>query len=339
MVQWQGLTQWFGSYGEIPTGLENVIGITAGPEHSLALKNDGTVVAWGTDFYGGYASNDVPTDLTNVTATAAGNDYSIALKADGTLTGWGYDINGVLDIPSGLTNVTKIAGGWAFAFALKSDGTVVGWGNDLFGQTDVPICLSNVVTVTVGYGFGLALKSDGTVVKWGWDDYIPDVSVPNGLSNVVAIAAGDYHCLALKNDGTIISWGEDTYGETDTPSSVTNLDIPISVTGIVNSTIPGVYTLTYSATNLLGNVITAMRTVVVPVPPPVIQAVTQTNNTFAFSWSAISNQTYQVQFTTNLISAVWNSLGNTVTATNSIIFIFDTNPPDAQRFYRIELLQ
>src|ERR1035437_9763592 len=59
----------------IPPGLTNVVAISAGAYHSLALKSDGTVVAWGLDTYG---QIDVPAGLTGVTAIAAGGDHSLA---------------------------------------------------------------------------------------------------------------------------------------------------------------------------------------------------------------------------------------------------------------------
>ena len=54
---------------DVPINLTNVTAITAGFEHTLALKDDGTVVAWGDNEHG---QCDVPINLTNVTAIAAG---------------------------------------------------------------------------------------------------------------------------------------------------------------------------------------------------------------------------------------------------------------------------
>src|SRR5713226_5539063 len=62
--------------------------IAAGASHSLALKSDGTVVAWGDNFYGQSA---VPADMTSVTAIAAGGCHGLALKSDATVVAWGYN--------------------------------------------------------------------------------------------------------------------------------------------------------------------------------------------------------------------------------------------------------
>jgi len=63
-----------------PPGLSNVVAISAGVNHSLALKNDGTVVAWGNNYYGQIS---VPGDLTNVVAISAGSYHSLALRRTG----------------------------------------------------------------------------------------------------------------------------------------------------------------------------------------------------------------------------------------------------------------
>jgi len=56
------------TYGQttIPAGLTNVTAVAVGISHSLALKDDGMVIAWGT-------VTTTPAGLSNVTAIAAGN--------------------------------------------------------------------------------------------------------------------------------------------------------------------------------------------------------------------------------------------------------------------------
>src|SRR5260370_6039138 len=60
--------------------------IAAGTFHSLALKSDGTLIAWGYNMYG---QRTVPANLTDVIAIAAGGNHSLALKVDGTVVAWG----------------------------------------------------------------------------------------------------------------------------------------------------------------------------------------------------------------------------------------------------------
>jgi alpha-tubulin suppressor-like RCC1 family protein len=67
--------------------LTGVVAIAAGGAHSLALKSDGTVVAWGSNFSG---QMRVPSGLSGVVAIAAGDAHSLALKSDGTVVAWGF---------------------------------------------------------------------------------------------------------------------------------------------------------------------------------------------------------------------------------------------------------
>jgi alpha-tubulin suppressor-like RCC1 family protein len=209
------------TYGQttVPTGLTGVAAIAAGGYHSLALKNDSTVVAWGQNTYG---QTTVPTGLTGVVAIAAGLYHSLALKSDGTVAAWGNDGNNQCDVPSGLTGVVAIAAGYYHSLALKSDGTVVGWGYNNCGQCTAPSGLTNVVAIAAGDYHSLALKSDGTVVGWGYDSY-HQCDVPSSLTGVTAIAAGMYHSLALKSDGTVVAWGYNSSGQATVPTGLTNV--------------------------------------------------------------------------------------------------------------------
>jgi PASTA domain/Regulator of chromosome condensation (RCC1) repeat len=197
----------------VPGGLSGVTAIAAGHFHSLALKSDRTVVAWGCSGGFDYGQCSVPGGLSGVTAIAAGTDHSLALKNDGTVVAWGcvgFD-HGQCIVPGGLSGVTAIAAGTVHSLALKSDGTVVAWGCGPgfdYGQCSVPGGLSGVTAVAAGHTQSLALKNDGTVVAWGCGafDY-GQCNVPGGLSDVTAIAAGYGHSLALKADRTVVGWG------------------------------------------------------------------------------------------------------------------------------------
>jgi alpha-tubulin suppressor-like RCC1 family protein len=85
------------------TGLTGVTAISVGGFHSYALKNDGTVWAWGWNLYG---------MLGNGTTTDSYTPVQV----------------------SGLTGITAIAGEYLHAIALKNDGTLWAWGPNNFGQ-------------------------------------------------------------------------------------------------------------------------------------------------------------------------------------------------------------
>jgi hypothetical protein len=89
--------------------------IAAGGEHSLALRSDGTVVAWGDN---GSGVSTVSADLTGVIAIAAGGRHSLALKSDGKVVAWGNNFYGVSTVPASLPSVTAIAAGNFYNLAI-----------------------------------------------------------------------------------------------------------------------------------------------------------------------------------------------------------------------------
>jgi hypothetical protein len=238
------------SQADIPDGLSNVTSIAGGLYHSLLLRTDGTVTAWGAGMTNSGSSPDygqsvVPAGLSNVVGIASGIFHCLALRADGTVTAWGAGATnsgaspdyGQSAPPDGLSNVVAVAAGYYHSLALRADGTVIGWGFNKYGQIDSPVGLTNAVAIACGAYHSLALKADGTVVAWGAgtsNGAMPQfgqASVPAGLTNVVAVAAGAYHSLALQADGTVVAWGAGTtnagsnpnYGQAMVPVGLTNI--------------------------------------------------------------------------------------------------------------------
>ena len=128
--------------------------VAAGSQHSLALKADGTVWAWGWGEFGQLGDGSA-TDrwmpvqvgpLAGVIAIAAGAAHCLALKDDGTVWAWGANRSGQLGDGTttwgrptpvqvrGLTRVVAIAAGSTHGLALKTDGTLWAWGENYAGQ-------------------------------------------------------------------------------------------------------------------------------------------------------------------------------------------------------------
>ncbi len=246
--------------------------------HSLALKSDGTVWAWGNGSWGQLGDGTIEAggksvpvqalNLTGVVHIAAGGLHSLAVKFDGTVWAWGLNDYGALGdgtatnrkAPvqvSGITGVVQVAAGAAHSLALKSDGTVWAWGLNNYGQlgdgsdpaikdrsvTPVKVSgLTGVVQVaSEGLYHSLALKSDGTVWAWGWNEYkqlgdgtITSRVVPvkvSGITGVVQVAGGQYHSLALKSDGTVWAWGHNPFGQLG-DGTTDDKATPVQVSGI-----------------------------------------------------------------------------------------------------------
>jgi hypothetical protein len=201
----------------VPSGLNDVIAIAAGNAHSLALREDGTVVAWG---WNGYGQTQVPPEATDVVGITAGSYHNLALKRDGTVIGWGDDAYGALDIPLDLTDVAQVAAGDGLSYALLSNGTVRAWGSGGLGPVTVPPGLANVVQIAAAHTHGLALKFNGEVEGLGPDTGWGETLPPSGLDNVLQVSAGYMFSLALRNDGSVVAWGRDDYGQTTVPEGL-----------------------------------------------------------------------------------------------------------------------
>jgi len=177
--------------------------ISAGGFHSLALKKDGTLWAWGVNKLGQVGDRTkynrfIPVQIgedDDWTSIAAGFSHSLGLRDDGTIWGWGWNVygqlgddtrdNGFAPYPVGEDDDWKeIAAGFAHSLALKKDGTLWAWGSNGYGQLgiedDSPINILVPVqvgtdddwkTITAGGRHSLALKKDGTLWAWGWNAY------------------------------------------------------------------------------------------------------------------------------------------------------------------------
>ncbi len=203
--------------GSVPAGVSNIIAVSAGDWHNLALDSAGGVHAWG---YNSAGQTNIPPGLDSVTAISAGSYQNLALKSDGTVVSWGSTLGGT--VPAGLSNVTAVAAGGAHNLALKSDGTVVAWGYNNWGQTVVPPDLVGVVAVAAGANHSLALRYDGTLVAWGYNGY-RQTNVPSGLAPVTAIAAGGDLSLALTADGRVFGWGGNCFGQVQVPPEISSV--------------------------------------------------------------------------------------------------------------------
>lgn len=207
-----------------------VTAAAGGMSHTLALKSDGTVWAWGSNEQLQLGQSADVTKLekatqvegiSSATAVAAGYDFSMALLYDGQVYTWGGGKNAQPQLVNGLTNVVAISAGQTACLALRYDGTVWQW---TLGGTPARVGqLGHIAAISAGGSHFLALTTYGDVYAWGsnWSgqlgngtttDSSAPVKVP-GLFNIIDIAAGYSHSLAVDFNGKVYAWGANAYGE------------------------------------------------------------------------------------------------------------------------------
>jgi alpha-tubulin suppressor-like RCC1 family protein len=176
-----------------PAGLRDVIGIAAGSEHGLAVKEDGTVVAWGAGKFDAGSTADsnmgqsmVPPGLRNVVAVTAGAYHSLALKQNDTVVAWGFNSVGQCTLATNLHGVVALAANLLYTMALRTNGTVL-----LSGGLGVPEpVLTNAVAIALGLSNSkLALRPDGTVFARGCEPGWILCDVPPDLPSAAAVCA------------------------------------------------------------------------------------------------------------------------------------------------------
>jgi alpha-tubulin suppressor-like RCC1 family protein len=224
-----------------PSG--TAISIASGYSHTLALLSDGTVQAWG-DNYWGQLGNGTRTDSTTPVWVCAPGRTNCATDPTARLTG-----------------VTAIAaGGNRDTLARLWDGTVLAWGSNANGQlgdgtmdyrtTPVWVCapgrtncatdptarLTDVTALSTGGKHNVAVRWNGAVVAWGSNEYgqlgngtRTDSATPvwvcapdhtdcaddpaARLSGVTTLGVGLYHTVAALRDGTVLAWGDNSIGQ------------------------------------------------------------------------------------------------------------------------------
>ncbi|MEX2239048.1 MAG: hypothetical protein WEB00_16135, partial [Dehalococcoidia bacterium] len=216
-------------------GIGSVQAIAAGDHHSLALRDDGVLFAWGQNDYGQLGNGDVadfdeqgfarehlqvevPAQIeagAELIQIAAGGNHSVALLNDGTVSHWGSYLSSdpqlasgpAIPLPTvvaGVEAVRSLAAGANHTIALITDGTLRSWGSDEFGQL-----------------------GDGV-------DPSPTFARRVEIDEVKAIAAGGDHALALRQDGSVWAWGRDDAGQLGDGGELAARFSPAQVSGLLD---------------------------------------------------------------------------------------------------------
>jgi alpha-tubulin suppressor-like RCC1 family protein len=226
-----------GQYVEMPTqvGSDTWKAIAAAQDHtfqqgySFAVRADGTLWAWGSNFPGQFGPDAGVTVSTPVQfgsdsdwariATEDGGlgSHTLATKTDGTLWAWGNNGYGQLGIGTAAPTITSVPqqigtdSGWRDisvglfeSAAIKSDGTLWMWGNNSAGQL-----------------------GDGTTTP----EYSPE-QIGVGAT-WTAVSVGAVNTYAIRSDGTLWAWGDNHYGQIGDGTTTSRL-LPVQVGSATN---------------------------------------------------------------------------------------------------------
>ena len=175
-------------------------------DHSLILKNDGTLWGCGLNTSGQLGLEDTNSKTTFTQAIANTDDiksvycgycHTIILKNDGTLWGCGANSSGQLglgdtnyrniftEITTNANDIKSVCCGRDCTFILKNDGTLWSCGDNTYGQ--------------------LGLGDGGNRTTF--------TQVTTNTNDIKEIYCGAFYALILKNDGTLWGSGKNDYGE------------------------------------------------------------------------------------------------------------------------------
>ncbi len=190
---------------QITINTDDIKSIYCGDEHTIMLKNDGTLWGCGWNKYNQLGLGEDTSDkntftqITNntddVKSAYCGSEQTFILKNDGTLWGCGYNKHGQLGLEDtnnrttftiisiNSRNIKEIFLGAEYMIILKNDGTLWSCGYNSYGQlglgdannrtifTIIGINTNDIKSVYCGYEHTLILKNDGTLWGCGHNNY------------------------------------------------------------------------------------------------------------------------------------------------------------------------
>ena len=193
------------------TGISNAVAVSAGGEHTCALRSTGEISCWGDNWRGemgnGQSGNEydssVPVKVSGIddaVNVSSGGWHTCAVHEDGNVSCWGSGGYGELGSTTSTINAYS-------AFPLKVQG------------------FSDAVAVSAGSGHTCALRDRGYISCWGANVngqlsssplvniFSPmPVAVPN-IDDATAVAAGSGHSCAIRESDGVYCWGANFHGQ------------------------------------------------------------------------------------------------------------------------------
>ena len=249
--------------------------------YSMAIKTDGSLWAWGSNYYGQIGdgtTQDTSTPvkiMDSVVSVSAGGSHTMAIRTDGNLWAWGVNNCGQIGDGTGqskflpvkiMDSVLSVSAGGDHTMAIRTDGSLWAWGCNDYVQlgdgtsknklTPVKI-MDSVLSVSAGLHHTMAIKTDGSLWAWGSNGLgqLGDGTGQNKflpikiMDSVVSVSTGSRHTVAIRTDGSLWAWGRNDYvqlGDGTTQIKLTPVKIMDSVLSVSTSSLCHLYH--YSAT-------------------------------------------------------------------------------------------
>jgi alpha-tubulin suppressor-like RCC1 family protein len=169
--------------------------VSAGGSHTCGVRTDGTIACWGDTFW-----SQTTAPAGTFTQVSAGGMHTCGVRTNGTVACWSFNSDGQGAPPAG--TFTQVSASGLHACAVRTDGTVACWGFNASGQAKPPA--GTFTQVSGGLSYSCAVRTDGTIACWGDNNYSQTMA-PAGT--FIQLSAGNYHSCALRTDGTVACWG------------------------------------------------------------------------------------------------------------------------------------
>ena len=185
----------------------SVDAVSAGANHTCAVKSDGPLACWGSDEF---MQSSAPAG--SFTAVAAGEESSCGIRGDKSIDCWGFDAPWSYDdppfVPTG--RYESLSAGTWMSCAVRDDGAAVCWDD----SRALPTPDDTFVAVSAAGFRACAVRTDGTIDCW--DDEGESIVAPDGTFTVVS--TGQDHACAVRTDKQLTCWGSNSLGQTTAPA-------------------------------------------------------------------------------------------------------------------------